>query len=226
MSDLREGWLKLQGEGLYAYTRLVTKTSRWQFAGKPNLTMAKSSGRPIMFCLWHGQLMPFTAFGVRFERADSFAAVAVGDERSTILGTMATRMGAETFAVDMGGNPVAAGRNVLLVIKAMKAGRNSFIAPDGPDGPPYVPKRGIAKIARKAEAAIMPVGLWTRQAFQMRRWDRYLVPLPFARIHMVFEEPIMVSKKMDRDALLAQVTAAMHRARTAAQILAGIEPWM
>ena len=226
MSDLKESWLKLQGEGLYAYTRLVTQSSRWHFAGKSNLTVAKSSGRPIMFCLWHGQLMPFTAFGVRFERADSFAAVAVGDERSTILGKLATRMGAETFAVDMGGNPVAAGRSVLLVIKAMKAGRNSFIAPDGPDGPPYVPKRGIAKIARKAEAAIMPVGLWTRQAFQMRRWDRYLVPFPFARIHMVFEKPIMVSKKMDRDALLEQVTTAMHRARTAAQISAGIEPWM
>jgi hypothetical protein len=44
-------------------------------------------------------------------------------------------MRATPYAVDMDGNPMAAGRSVLRIIQEMKRGKHSFIAPDGPGGP-------------------------------------------------------------------------------------------
>ena len=129
--------------------------------------------------------MPFVAFGDRYLPNEAFAAIRVGDERGDVLGAYAERLGSRTYRVNMEGNPFAAGRAVLQVIREMKAGKQSLIAPDGPDGPAFVPKRGVTFLARKAEAAVLPVGVWTRQAYALNRWDNYLVPFPFARIHVV-----------------------------------------
>jgi lysophospholipid acyltransferase (LPLAT)-like uncharacterized protein len=169
--------------------------------------------------------MQYYMYGVRMEDRRSFVLVVVGDERHHVLDFLAKRLGAETFAADMQGSPFAAGRAVLKVIQAMKKGKQSFIAPDGPDGPPFVAKPGVATIARKAMAAVLPVGMWTRHAYQLHRWDRYIVPLPFAHIHMVVGPAIMPSTAKNDDALIAQISTALDSVRCNAQIAAGIEPW-
>ncbi len=225
MNTLRDVWQKIQGEFLFAYTYLVARTVRWKIEGKASLTQAKSNNRPLLWCFWHGQLTPFFAYGNRFEGGHSFALLIVGDERHNILNVLANKFGAITFKADMQGNPVASGRAVLRVIQAMKSGQQSLIAPDGPDGPPFVAKPGVALIARKASAAVLPVGLWTRYAYQLRRWDRYLVPFPFARIHMAIGKPIIAKPKTDGETLLAQITEALNCVRFQAQKSAGIKPW-
>jgi lysophospholipid acyltransferase (LPLAT)-like uncharacterized protein len=178
-----------------------------------------------MYSLWHAQVMLSYLYGYRFEDLGNSVAIAVGDERYNVLLNLFSLIGVESYAVNMKGNPVAAGRSVLQLIKAMKTGKQGIIAPDGPDGPSFVPKLGVALIARKTNAAVLPVGVWTRHAYQLRRWDRYMVPLPFARVHLVFGKAILVESDTEAETLLAQIAEAMHTARTRAQILAGIEPW-
>ncbi|HSM55330.1 MAG TPA: hypothetical protein VK879_04175 [Candidatus Sulfomarinibacteraceae bacterium] len=169
--------------------------------------------------------MPFITFGQRYLDASDFVVITVGDERNDTLGTFARRLGGASVGVDMQGNPFAAGRAVLRVIKAMKSGRQSVLAPDGPDGPAFTPKAGVAFLAQKAEATILPVGAWTRQALQMRRWDRYLLPLPFARYHIVVGRPLTAQADGDQQQLLQQIADRLHEVRARAQVLAGVRPW-
>jgi lysophospholipid acyltransferase (LPLAT)-like uncharacterized protein len=225
LDNLAPAWRTFEGEMIYRYHWLTTRTTSWHIEGKSNLTLAQQNDRPLIFAFWHGQIPLFIMYGHRFMEPSRFTLVIVGDERNDILGRLASRIGAKPYGVDMQGNPVAAGRAVLRVLKALKQGHHSMLAPDGPDGPAYVPKDGIAFLAQKAEANIIPVGLWTRQAYQLKRWDHYMVPLPFAHIHMTFGPPILVNKEDDSDAILAKVTAALSKARTRAQKLAGITPW-
>jgi lysophospholipid acyltransferase (LPLAT)-like uncharacterized protein len=178
-----------------------------------------------MWSTWHGQAWLLIVYGERFVDVTQFTGVAVGDNRVDTLGQLATRMGATTYGVDMQGNPVAAGRAVTRVIRAMKGGQNSFIFPDGPDGPAYAPKRGVAVIARKAGASILPIGVWTRRAIHMRRWDRYMIPLPFARIHIVFGEPFYISDIAEEEAQLAHIAAALDGVRAQAQRALGVSPY-
>lgn len=221
-SNLNTRWRQFEGKALYAYHRLITRTSRWHFIGKANLTQARASGRPLLWTMWHGQAMPFIMYGDRFEDASRFSIITVGDERSDSLMTLGQQIGAQMHAVDMQGNPVAAGRAVLRVIRAMNKGYDTMLAPDGPDGPAYQPKRGIAVLAQKSAAAIVPIGAWTRQAYQRKRWDGYLIPGPFARIHVVFGPPIWAEADTPTDILLDRITHALHLAMNQARKAAGI----
>ena len=225
MSDLGHRWRQLQGSALYSYSQLVTRTARFRVEGWEQMEVAEASGRPVLWAMWHGQLMGFISFGDRFLDNEDFVAVMVGDERGDTLGMFARRLRGRVFRVDMKGNPFAAGRAVLRVIQEMKAGHQSIIAPDGPDGPAFTPKPGVAFLARKAQAAILPLGVWTRQAYHLRRWDRYLVPVPFARFHVKIGRPLLAGPQIEDEALLAQIGEALHAARARAMVLAGARPW-
>jgi len=225
MSGIASTWSAIQGYGLFLYGRSLSATGRYNVEGWEYLEQARQSDRPILWSLWHGQMMPFMAFADRFLNPREFVAVTVGDERGDTLSAFSSRLGGTPVRVDMGGHPFAAGRAVLRVIKAMQEGSQSVIAPDGPDGPAFVPKAGVAFLARKARATLLPVGIWTRQAIHLRRWDRYLLPFPYARIHVVLGRPIQVEREDDQNMLLDRISHALHEARTSAQLRAGVQPW-
>lgn len=207
--------LQFQGNALALYHRLLARTVRWRIQGQANVTKARASGRPILWLFWHGQLSTFVTYGVRFIGGQNFTIVTLGgDPRGDILSSFAITLGASPFGVDMQGNPMAAGRSVLRIIQAMKEGKDSFLAPDGPDGPAFMPKPGASFLARKAEAAIVPVGGYTPFNYSLRRWDNYLIPLPFARLTLVFGNPIFINKR-DKDEVvtekITQVLTAVYR---------------
>lgn len=70
----------------------------------------------------------------------------------------------------------------LEMLKALRAGRDVGISPDGPSGPLYTFQLGAVAIARKAGVPVLLAIPNCRAARRLRTWDRHLVPLPFARI--------------------------------------------
>ncbi len=210
MSRLHALWLKIQGESLFRYNRLVSGTVRWEIEGEEYVQQAKASGRPLLWAYWHEHVTSFTMYGDRFNNPKDFCTIIVGDARQTILGRLGTRMGAKMFPIDMQGSPVASGRTLLRVIQAMKKGKQSMIAPDGPDGPAGQPKGGVAFLARKTEAAVIPVATYATPAYHIKRWDNHEVAMPFGRIKMFFGPPIMPTKNENDEALLAQITMALN----------------
>lgn len=218
-------WRQFLGNALYFYLWLASQTARWVFHGETNHIQAVESERPAIWAFWHGQGMAFMIYGERFVRGSDFVVIMVGGDRADTLGTLGKREKTTTYAIDMDGNPMASGRAVLNVIKEMKQGKHLLIAPDGPDGPAFVLKKGIGYIARKAQANVLPLGVWTKHGFHLQRWDRYLIPLPFAKIHVVFGEPVPIDKKMSQEEADELIDQALHKARTQAQIVAGSKPW-
>ena len=215
MSENARGakWRKVQGNALGFYQQLVAQTARWHFEGKANITLARAHGRPILWTCWHAQLMNFITYGARFEGGEKFVLVLVGDPRGDVLAAMKEGgTGKHAFGV-------------IKVIRAMKSGKDSFLAPDGPDGPAFIAKRGVAFLAQKANAVVLPVGLQTRHAHEMNRWDRYIIPFPFAKMHVVIGKPILAEPGIEEDSLLEEISDSLHETRTRAQVLSGIEPW-
>lgn len=215
-------WPRLLGDGLYTYFSVVSPTLRWRVQGEHHLAAARASGRPLLWSTWHGQGMGFLLYGRRhLPDHNRFVLIIVGDKRGAILARFGERLGGTTYAVDMSGNPVAAGRAVLRVVRALQAGHPSFIAPDGPDGPPFVPRPGVAYLARKAGAAVIPFGVATRHAVELPRWDRYLLPLPGARLHAVIGAPLHHGRDESEKSLLTRLSAALNEARYTARRHAG-----
>lgn len=222
MSNWGKRWRQFEGDAIYWYQKIVGKTVRWQIEGRPNLTLAQASKRPFLWSMWHGLSLPFIMYGYRFMDPRDFCVVVVGDERSDVLQRLAERIKARTQAVDMQGNPMAAGRAVLRVIKAMQSGKQSFMAPDGPDGPPFIAKPGVTFLARKTEGVIMPVGTWAWPVVRLPRWDQYLIPLPFAKVYITFGEPIFAKKDDDETNLKKKISQALTAVRQKAQQMASI----
>ena len=211
--------IQFQGNLLAIYHSLLTRTVRWQIEGQANISKARTSGRPLLWLFWHEQLSIFVTYGLRFIGASKFTVITLGgDPRGDILSSFAVRLGAAPYGVDMQGNPMAAGRSVLRIIEAMKGGKDSFLAPDGPSGPAFEPKPGASFLARKAEAAIIPVGGFTNAGYALRRWDKYLIPFPFARLRLVFGAPVYINKSEKDDAvtekIVAAITAVYQQARS------------
>jgi lysophospholipid acyltransferase (LPLAT)-like uncharacterized protein len=221
MANWGKRWRQFEGDAIYWYQKLVGKTVRWQIEGRENVTLARASQRPFLWSLWHGLSLPFIMYGYRFLDPRDFCVIVVGDERSDVLQQLAERIQSNTYAVDMAGNPVTAGRAVLRVMQAMKKGKQSLIAPDGPDGPPFIAKPGVTFLARKTEGVILPVGTWAWPMVQLRRWDQYLIPLPFAKIYLAFGQPIFAGKEDDEATLKETITQALMTMRHKAQQMAG-----
>lgn len=225
MSHLLTKWRKLEGEALFWFHRLVGRLLRWRIHGRSNLSLAHAAQRPILWTLWHEQVSSFVMYGDRFLDGRNFCLIRVGDARGDILKRMAHRLGAESHAVDMSGNSMAAGRAVLRVIQAMKSGKQTMLAPDGPDGPAFEAKEGVAYLARKSGAVVIPVGTAAWPILRIPRWDYYQIPLPFSTMHIQIGDPILVDKNEDEFKLLQKITDALSTARYRAQEKARISKW-
>lgn len=75
-----------------------------------------------------------------------------------------------------------------------------ILIPDGPRGPQYQFKVGVAVVAQMAGVAILPLGFGCSRAWRLRSWDRMLVPKPLARITVWVGSPQTIARDADLEA--------------------------
>ncbi|MGB2894719.1 MAG: hypothetical protein WBB65_00970 [Anaerolineales bacterium] len=212
---------QFQGQVLALYARIIQRTAKLTIEGWEHVTQVIASGRPIVFTSWHGQT--HLLYPVVFEKQldiSRFILVSVADHRQEVLETFATSIGAIPVSISMEDDSFAGARNLIGLINELRKGSYTFITPDGPDGPPRVPKGGITYIAIRARAQIIPFAAYTPHAYRLRRWDRYFLPLPFAHIYISVRPPIPVSRDADHEMLLEKVTREINAANEQVEAMA------
>ena len=86
--------------------------------------------------------------------------------------------------------------------RMMKSGYSIVTTADGPRGPQHEFKSGTVLMARVAGVPILPIGCAADRAWYLeKRWDRFMIPKPFARIAVVVGEPVPVPRDIALDAL-------------------------
>jgi lysophospholipid acyltransferase (LPLAT)-like uncharacterized protein len=80
-------------------------------------------------------------------------------------------------------------------------GISPAITPDGPRGPVWKFKPGAVLLAQLSQRPMIPMAYAASHAWLIK-WDRFVIPMPFARIAIVVGEPIYVPKGLDADAVL------------------------
>jgi len=86
--------------------------------------------------------------------------------------------------------------------RMMKDGYSIVTTADGPRGPQHEFKSGTVLMARIAGVPIVPIGCAADRAWYLvRRWDRFMIPKPFARIVIAIGEPVPVPREIALDSL-------------------------
>jgi lysophospholipid acyltransferase (LPLAT)-like uncharacterized protein len=152
------------------------------------------AGRPVIFALWHGRLLPPTYFH-RHQAVVTLASMSADGEYITRL---LHRWGFEVVR----GSSSRGGESALRdLVRLARAGRSVAITADGPRGPRERLKHGVLHTAQLSGAPLVPVGSAASRAWWFDSWDRFLVPRPFARLRVVYGDAIFIPRDADREAL-------------------------
>jgi lysophospholipid acyltransferase (LPLAT)-like uncharacterized protein len=84
---------------------------------------------------------------------------------------------------------------LLELTSWIERGYDAAITPDGPRGPRYQIRDGVIALAQLTGAPIVPVSNNTGWKWRLGSWDRFQIPLPFARCAIRYGEPMRVPRE-------------------------------
>ena len=130
-------------------------------------------------------------FQNQFDTMENLVLMMPDDWRGQALYHFANRLGSTPFPMNLkGDDSMSMARQFVKLVRLVKQGKDAYMTPDGPDGPAYVIKPGVAYLAQKTGATLLPLGAYARAGYRLNRWDRYVVPYPFARMSLVIGEKV------------------------------------
>jgi lysophospholipid acyltransferase (LPLAT)-like uncharacterized protein len=176
---------RLVGHAMAAYVRICERTCRFD---------GRATRDPGILVLWHGAILLAAITALRTRHHLPHASFSTHGFRGEVVTAMLTSLGGAVLPLPPEDDRAAARDLSLRLARAAAEGYSLTITPDGPFGPYRVPKPGALIVGRASGLPLLPWGLAARPAVRLRRWDRYVVPLPFARIRLVEAKPIRVAR--------------------------------
>ncbi|HEX8924249.1 MAG TPA: lysophospholipid acyltransferase family protein [Terriglobales bacterium] len=88
-------------------------------------------------------------------------------------------------------------RALLGMHKVIEDGRIAAFTIDGPRGPRYVAKPGPVLLARNTKVPIRAFYIALDRRWELRSWDSFMIPKPFARAYVRMSVPIHVPPDAD-----------------------------
>ncbi len=215
MKKLRHYWLKFKRDGL-AYPiaflgkyciKAILWTCKIEITGlKPFVEIAET--RSCILMLWHNRLS-IVAEVLNTHAPQFLYAAFISKSRD---GEPLAHL-ANSYKI---GRAIRVSHHakyqaLKLVINNLKTIKEVILfTPDGPRGPVYKVKPGIALAARETEAPIIPWTWITDRSWKLKTWDGFLLPKPFSRIKVIFGTPVyLTDKTVSVEALTNQLETSL-----------------
>ena len=197
------------------FMKVCAWTLRFQIEDRCGIGTPGVHPAPVIYALWHN----------RFFTVPAAWHILCGKLRKSVVLTSASNDGAMVaramavfgFAAVRGSSSRRAVAALVGMKRAIRDGFDVCGTPDGPRGPRYVFHPGLVKIAEATHTPIIPIHVRFDAAWRLKTWDRFVIPKPFSRVHVIFDRPITVMPAADAAAFEAQ------RQRIEAVLLAGVD---
>jgi lysophospholipid acyltransferase (LPLAT)-like uncharacterized protein len=99
------------------------------------------------------------------------------------------------------------------MVACAERGLDLSITPDGPRGPRYTVRDGVISTAQLTGLTIVPAAYHLNWKVCLNSWDRFQIPLPFARCEVVTGTPLRVPREAtgdEREALRLQLETELR----------------
>jgi lysophospholipid acyltransferase (LPLAT)-like uncharacterized protein len=77
-----------------------------------------------------------------------------------------------------------------------REGVSPAITPDGPRGPPWKVKPGAVLLGQLSQRPVIPMAYAASRVWKIK-WDKFVIPKPWARVAIVVGEPVYIPKGLD-----------------------------
>jgi hypothetical protein len=142
---------------------------------------------PVIFAFWHGDLLLQPYLYYQFRKTPK-AKVLISDHfDGQIIARIMTFFNLGTIH----GSTTRGGAKVLIQgLKSLSDGYDIGITPDGPKGPRYTVSDGVVVMAQKRQAKVIVYSCVPSRYWQLRSWDRFMIPKPFCTLNFYASEPL------------------------------------
>ncbi len=188
-----------------------------------HLRSALESERPVVGAFLHGRLFQILYYMSRPQRGRWMAMCS-----KSLDGEAMTKVEkALGYEVVRGSSNVGGFEALVEMIRRVRKdpGLGSCLAVDGSQGPRGIVQSGVISLAQRTGGSILPVASSAKPAFVFQRsWDRTALPLPFAKVHVVYGEPIEVPPKLrppETEAIRKRLEETLHALQREADALSG-----
>ncbi len=185
--------------------RALASTWRYRIVDDDSLKRLRAERTPILFTLWHGQMLPLL-----WHHRNQGVAVLVSEHKDgELIARVLQWMG---YALIRGSTSRGAGRALIGLVRTLREGGDVAVTPDGPRGPRHKFAPGAAVAANRAGAPILPAVAHVDRFWKLASWDEFIIPKPFARITIAYGSPTMVTASTPREAAaeVEQLERLMH----------------
>ena len=196
------------------FLRGLRATLRLRHHGDGQLRAWEREGKPFILAFWHRHLllMPYAYRGRRIS-------VLVSQSRDgELIARTVARLGIDSSRGSSSRGGMAGMRTLL---RKAADGWDIAFTPDGPRGPLREVQPGVILAAAATGLPIQPVAIAASRAKLLRSWDRFMVPLPFSKVHFVYGEPLRVERRGNLEQAAAELKARLDAAEAAAERWAG-----
>jgi lysophospholipid acyltransferase (LPLAT)-like uncharacterized protein len=145
---------------------------------------------PIIIACWHNDLLMYQ-YSYKYYRKNPRVKALISEhfDGDLIANTM------KYFSIgSVRGSSTRGGAKALITcLKELRAGNDIGITPDGPKGPRHeIASEGIIILAQKTDAKIVLVSVKPTKYWELKSWDKFIVPKPFGTIKFYIDDTMDV----------------------------------
>ena len=147
--------------------------------------------------MWHGDLLMQPLNYRKFKPTGDIKVIVSEHRDGETIRKVVEHLGVGALS----GSSTRGGAKALLgAIKAIRNNIDVAITPDGPKGPIYSIADGIVVIAQKTKSNILPFSSIPKKYWQLKSWDKFIVPKPFSQIDFYIGDPFSIENLTLEDA--------------------------
>ncbi len=179
-----------------AIIQAVMFSSRIRISGQENVAALQKENLPLIYIFWHRHIL-FVIH--KFKNSGARPLISLSSDGELVAAV------AEEFGMNpiRGSSSKGGARAFLLMARCVQDEKAAvLITADGPKGPARKVKEGAVQLALKTGAYVIPIS-WSGSRVKVlkKSWDRFMLPLPFGRIHFAFGQALQITGSGDASSL-------------------------
>lgn len=198
---------------IYGLVRAVSATVRFELDDRPGF-FNEVPREKMIFALWHNRLalsaILYRRYILRRAPERRIAGMVSASRDGALLAQIFHHFGIEPVR---GSSSRRGAQAIREMVSRAEDGCDLAITPDGPRGPCYLVQDGVISAASLTGLVIVPMAYHLNWKIRLKSWDRFQVPLPFARCRITIGRLMRVPRDVsdaDREQFRRQLEEEMR----------------